>query len=241
MDSNFRSYEPLASYDRIDAILSTPAGSYEEVDNLPDREQLTFTNGYYAMCTALFIDIRESSKLPSKYDRPVLAKIYRAFISEMVAIFNSDIHAREINIVGDCVWGIYRTPHKTDLDDVFELAYTANSLTQVLNYKMKQHGYNTPLRFGIGMAWGRALMIKAGYSGSGINDVVYMGEVVNYAAKLAAKGSVMWAKPIVVDEEVHFNLNEHNQGLLKRVGYERYFEGNVIRTSMQEWYDANCT
>jgi hypothetical protein len=31
-------------------------------------------------------------------------------------------------------------------------------------------------------------MIKACYSGSGINDVVYMGEVVNRAAKLASQG-----------------------------------------------------
>lgn len=29
-------------------------------------------------------------------------------------------------------------------------------------------------------------MIKAGYSGSTINDVVWMGEVVNVAAKLCA-------------------------------------------------------
>jgi hypothetical protein len=38
-------------------------------------------------------------------------------------------------------------------------------------------------------------MIKAGYSGSGISDVVYMGDVVNSAAKLAAKGSSGFGVP----------------------------------------------
>lgn len=242
MDSNYKPYDPLASYARIDEILATPAGNYEEVDNLPDRDRLTFTNGFYARCTALFIDIRESSKLPEHYTRPVLAKIYRAFISEMVAIFNSDPYAREINIVGDCVWAIYRTPYTTDIDDVFRLAFTANSLTKVFNYKLKKNGYETPLKFGIGLAYGRALMIKAGYNGSGINDVVYMGDVVNSAAKLAALGSNGWGvHPVFVDEVAYSNLNEHNKGLLERVHFQPYYSGNVIAIEMEEWYQENCT
>lgn len=39
-------------------------------------------------------------------------------------------------------------------------------------------------RVGIGLAYGRALMIKAGYKGSTINEVVWMGDVVNEASKL---------------------------------------------------------
>lgn len=60
---------------------------------------------------------------------------------------------------------------------------------------MRSRGWETPLRVGIGLADGRALMIKAGFSGSGIHDVVYMGQVVNPAAKLAAlgrKGGSSW-------------------------------------------------
>lgn len=241
MDSNYKAYDQLASYSRIDAILDAPSDAYEEVDNLPDRDQLTFTNGYYANCTALFIDIRESSTLPNDYKRPVLAKIYRAFISEMVAILNCDQYVREINIVGDCVWAVYRTPRKSDIDDVFGLAYTANSLTQVLNCKMSKRGYKRSLRFGIGIAYGRALMIKAGYSGSGINDVVYMGDVVNHAAKLAARGSKGMLDPtIFVSESVYINLNEKNQGLLRRIDYIPTYGGDVIETGMQQWYDQNC-
>lgn len=94
----------------VDDILALSQSNYEEVKELPDRDRLTYTNGFYAYCSALFIDIRDSSKLPQFYRRPALAKVYRAHISESVAIMNSDEQAREINIVGDCVWGIFNTP-----------------------------------------------------------------------------------------------------------------------------------
>jgi class 3 adenylate cyclase len=189
MDSNYKWYNHVASAERIDAILAQPQGNYEEVDSLPDREKLSYTNGFYANCSALFVDIRGSSALPAKYKRPALAKLYRAYISEMVAIFNSSSLAREINIVGDGVWAVFNTPLKSNIDDVFTVAATANSMMRILNHKLRKSGYES-VNVGFGMAWGRALMVKAGYSGSGISDVVYMGDVVNRAAKLAAKGSL---------------------------------------------------
>lgn len=139
MDSNPKTYDHVASAARIDAILAQPQGNYEEKDSLPDRTTLTYTNGFYAKCTALFVDLRDSSSLPSAYNRPALAKLYRAFISETVAILNSDTGAREINIVGDCVWAVYNTPYKTDIDDIFALASKTNSLLKILNYKQNAH------------------------------------------------------------------------------------------------------
>lgn len=240
MDSNFKVYDYIASFHRIDGILAQPQGNYEEVKELPDRDKLTFENGFYASCAAFFVDIRDSSKLPDIYQRPQLAKLYRAFISEMVAIVNSDSAAREVNIVGDCVWSVHNTPYQTDIDDVFALAYTANSLVKVLNYKLSKAGYSTPIKVGIGMSYGRALMIKAGYSGSGINDVVYMGDVVNQAAKLASMGNKDGSAALVMDQVFYQNLNEHNTQLMTKKPYTDIYTGNVIRTSMEEWYQENC-
>lgn len=64
-----------ASVERIDEILRAADTSYAEVNEIPSRDKLTFSNGFYANCTAVFIDIRNSSKLPDKYRRPTLAKI----------------------------------------------------------------------------------------------------------------------------------------------------------------------
>jgi class 3 adenylate cyclase len=240
MDGDFKTYSYTNSSERIKEILDQPGGAFEEVDGLPDRDKLTFTNGFYGMCSAVFIDIRDSSTLTTKHKRPTLAKIYRAFISEMVAVLNSDPFVREVNIVGDCVWGVYKTTQKPHIDDVFRIAYEANTLLKLLNHHYAKKDI-APLKVGIGIDYGRVLMIKAGFSGSGINDVIYMGDVINRAAHLAHEAGRGWADPIYVGGVFHQNLNDHNQQLLT----ERYVSGlgtvhtgNVVHTVMNNWVES---
>jgi class 3 adenylate cyclase len=242
MDSNYKPYDYEASFGRLDTILNQSDVNYEEVDSLPDRDRLTFSNGFYAYCSALFVDIRGSSALPSKMRRPTLARLYRSYISELVAVMNGDVYCREVNIVGDAVWCVVNTPSKTDIDDVFSTAAKANSMIKVLNYKLKKRNIEQ-IRVGIGLDYGRALMIKAGYSGSGINDVVYMGDVVNSAAKLASKGNsgFLGVGPLMVGSTFQQNLNDHNKSLLAWNSTNGCYAGNVINSAMDNWYVTHCT
>lgn len=242
MDSNHKSYNHISSFSRLDEILAASQSNYEEVKELPDRDRLTYSNGFYAYCSALFVDIRDSSKLPDLYKRPALAKLYRAYISEMVAIMNGNEQAREINIVGDCVWGVFNTPLKKHIDGVFSTAARANSLVKVLNYKLGKTGYSTPIKVGIGMSYGRALMIKAGFSGSGISDVIYMGDVVNHAAKLAAQGSNGYAvPPMMIGEVFASNLNEDNAKNVTKDSARGCYTTHIVNVAMNNWYEQNCT
>jgi len=237
VDGNFRRYSFADSSERIAAILDQPSGAFQEDDGLPDRERLTYTNGFYGMCAAIFVDIRDSSGLTARHNRPRLAKIYRAFISEMVAVLNSDLYVREVNIVGDCVWAVYKTTHTAHIDDVFTLAFKANTLVQLLNHHLEKRDI-APLKVGIGVDYGRVLMIKAGFSGSGINDVIYMGDVVNRAAHLAHHAARGRADPIFVGEDFEQYLNDHNSGLLTQryiTGIGRVRTGSVIDIEMHEW------
>jgi class 3 adenylate cyclase len=241
MEGNFRAYDVAASSGRIVDILNQPAGQFEERKSLPNRDELTYTNGFYAYCSAIFVDIRDSSGLTEKHKRPTLAKIYRAFISEMVAVLNSDIHVREVNIVGDCVWATYNTPIQTDINAVFSVAARANTLRTLLNEHFEKDDI-TPLSFGIGVDYGRALMIKAGYNGSGISDVVYMGDIVNRAAHLAHKAGRGYEHPLWFGEVFQHNLNEHNQGLLtQKYDYElgTVYTGEVVNIAMNDWISNN--
>ncbi|MFD4969872.1 adenylate/guanylate cyclase domain-containing protein [Streptomyces sp. NPDC058424] len=241
MDSNYKSYNHIASAARIKEYLTDTKQNFEEVDSLPDRDKLTFSNGYYANCSAIFVDIRDSSKLPNHYKRPRLARIYRAYLSELVAIFNGDTNTREINIAGDATWAVINTPYKADIDGVFFLAAQANSMAKVLNYEMRKASYDVPIKIGIGMSWGRALMVKAGHNGSGINDVVYMGDVVNQAAKLANYGNSNWNVPALVTSSVFYsNLNDHNKGLLSYDSMRQCYTGDVVSMAMEDWYKENC-
>ena len=57
-------------------------------------------------------------------------------------------------------------------------------------------------------------MVKAGYSGSGINDVIWMGDVVNTACHLANKAGRGIRNKIVVTEQIYNNLNDSHKKLL---------------------------
>lgn len=239
MEGNYKTYSYVASSNRIAEILDQPSGQFEETQSLPDRSRLTYTNGFYAYCSAIFVDVRDSSGLTSKYKRPRLAKLYRSFISEMVAVLNGEPYVREVNIVGDCVWATYNTPSTTDIDDVFSVAARASTLRKLLNKHLEKRDYS-PIKLGIGVDYGRVLMIKAGYSGSGLNDVVYMGDVVNRSSHLAHKAGRGWNDPIWIGEVFAQNLNDDNQALLTtKYDYElgSVRTGDVVNTAMNTWID----
>lgn len=239
MDGNFKAYSYTSSSERIESILNQPAGAFEEVDSLPDRDKLTYTNGFYSKCSAIFIDIRDSSGLTAKHKRPTLAKIYRAFVSEMVAVLNSATIVREVNIVGDCVWAVYNTPYKSDIAEVFTIACRANTLLKLLNHHYSAKSID-PLKIGIGVDYGRALMIKAGFSGSGISDVIYMGDVVNSAAHLAHEAGRGWNKAIYVGGDIHLNLSEDDQSYLAPAYFDgrSVYSGDTVLKKMNEWVES---
>lgn len=235
MDASYKAFDQEESNDRIKDILNTSDVSFEEVDSIPSRDKLTFTNGYYVNCSAMFVDIRGSSELPKKHKRPRLARIYRSCISELVAAFRDHSKVSEISIQGDCVWGIYDTPYQSDINELFSTAAVVSSTIDILNWRLSKKGIDELLT-GIGLSYGRALMIKAGYRGSGINDVVWMGDVVNDASKLCSRGNKTYSNDeMMVSEVFQSNLNDHNQSLLKWNGSESCYHGNVINTKMNDW------
>lgn len=236
-------YKVEDSAGRMDDILDASDNDYCEKESLPSRSSLTFKNGYYVNVTAIFIDIVGSSDMTDEHKRPTLAKMYRAFLSECVAIINAETDCKEININGDCVWGVFDTPKKNDIDEVISVASKLNSMIKILNYKLRKKKYSE-IAIGIGIDYGRALMVKAGYSGSGINDVIWMGDVVNSACHLCGKAGRNGRKVIVVSNCIYSNLNEHHQGLFTSYTdtdeWEIRYEGDIINNSMKDWYNDNC-
>ena len=242
MESNHTmSYDVEKSSERMDDILNSSNSNFIDKSRIPLRSELTFKNGYYVNITAIFIDIVGSSDMTDEHRRPTLAKMYRAFLSECVAIMNSEHNCKEISINGDCVWGVFDTPYKSDIDEVIYVSAKLNSMIKILNYKLRKKGYSE-ISIGIGIDYGRALMVKAGYSGSGINDIIWMGDVVNSACHLCNKAGRDFRKVIIISKTVYDNLNEHNQVLFSSYldGWTTRYEGNIVNTGMDEWYDKNC-
>jgi len=240
MKASYVPYVHADSIQRIDETLAAKDEQFEEVSSIPSRDRLTFTNGFYVKCSCVFVDLRDSSKLPDRYKRPTLARIYRSYISECVAVLSGEKLAAEVNIHGDAVWAVFDTPNKADINEVFGTVARLNSLKKTLNCRYKRYGLD-PISVGIGADWGRALMIKAGYKGSTINEVVWMGEVVNQASNLSGRGAKDGNATILVSDDFRFNLNEHNQSLLRRNAREKCYEGDVVNSSMEEWWKTNCS
>jgi len=154
-------------------------------------------------------------------------------------VISGNGNCREVFINGDCVSGVFNTPYKADIDVIFSTAACLNSMTNILNWRLEQKGY-TPFQCGIGLAYGRALMLKAGYKGSGINDVIWMGDVVNEASNLCHQGNKGARSTQQVSIAVYDNLKDDNKKLLNPVylsnGWKvNQYEGNIINTKMDQW------
>ena len=235
MKAKFNKYDFSKSLNRIDQILSTPSGCYEELSSLPDFNRMTYSNGFYLNVSSVFIDMRGSHTMTDYHQRPVLAKIYRAFISECVAIMQDIECCQEINIHGDCVWGVFNTSKRDEFDMMIHLSAKLNSLVNVLNYKLTVKGFCS-IQAGIGLDFGRALMIKAGAEGSGINDVVWIGDVVNHAAHLSRYGNATrYDEPIMISKMIYESISEDFQKWFAWNSTHSCFHGNLINTKMQEW------
>ena len=156
----------------------------------------------------------------------------------MVAVMDDCDQCEEINIEGDCVWGVFATPYLIHINETFNCAVKLNTVMKLVNKRLGIKGIES-LNYGIGISYGRALMIKAGYYGSGLNEIVYMGDVVNRASKLCSKSDAQFDQAITCSDSFYSNLNEENKNLLHNPNlfFGDYYQGNVINTAYNEWID----
>lgn len=240
MESCYEPYDYLASFARMRGMLDGPNGEYAVLNELPDRSEVTDDSGFYANCSALFVDIRRSGKLAKKHPRSPLARVHRTYLSEVVAILTSEPHCRDVTVVGNGVAAVYNTRYKADIDVVFDLAAKLYSMVDVLAYELDVRGIE-PIMAGIGLCYGKALVIRTGHAANDTDNVVYMGDVINTAAKLAAVARGRWVdKAIMVDTPFRNNLNEHKKKLLAWNEKRGCWHGDVYNTAMENYYEDNC-
>jgi class 3 adenylate cyclase len=246
MKTNHQKYNFELSLKRIDEILNSSNDNYKEVNCIPSDSQLTYNNGFYVNATSLFVDLRDSTQLSKKHKRPVLAKIFKSFISETIAIMNANENCKYIHIDGDCVSGVYDTPYQEDIHSVVDDAFKINTLIKILSCKFLKKGYSE-IKAGIGIEYGRLLFIKTGFSGSGLNDIGWMGEALNISSKLSSLGNKNYISPIVISETIFDNIKNFNENyedwFHKDYDYNlvlSYYHGDIFNILMYEWYEKNC-
>ena len=156
----------------------------ESKSNIPCDKEFTYENGVKTWIASIFIDIENSSELFKNKDEK-LARLMRAFTSEIICIFQDLNLYNEIGIRGDCVYVIYDIKTNADLVKVFKIAYKLNTFMKMFNKIILDNGYDEIVA-GIGIGCDEDLIIKAGRSGTGINDKIWIGKAVVDASNLSS-------------------------------------------------------
>ena len=225
----------------------------EKRDNIPtDDKEFTYSNGFLCWTSALFVDIKDSSKLFDTKDEK-LARLMRAFTSEIITILQGDSNDHnQIGIRGDCVYGIYSTPNQEDLFKIFNRACLVNAFMKMFNVIIKDYGYN-PIVAGIGLGLDEELIIKAGRTGTGINDKIWIGKAVVDASNLSSRANRNNIDEIAMSTMFYDNVkdillkeNEEYRNWIACYPVSNRFNGstvefyycNIINVDMNNWIDG---
>lgn len=202
----FNYYE---SKKRVYDILNSKT-KIEKKDYIPSNDsEFTYENGIKAWVGAMFLDIKESSKLFKKYNEEKLARILRAYFSEIVGILKLNNNYRQIGIRGDCVYAIYSVSTKDDLKKIFSDSILINTFNKMFQ-KILVNSNFVSFEIGIGLGLSETLIVKTGQKFSGINDNVWIGESVVDASKLSGQGNRDGFETIVMNELFFNNIKEFN-------------------------------
>ena len=238
-------YDYQKSKETIESILKSPTKIVEKTSVPVSDAQFTYENGIKTWVGALFVDIVESSKLFQNANEDT-ARIMRSFCSEIISILKDDNNYREIGIRGDCVYCIYDVCNQKDLVKIFRHAYRINSFMEMLNKLLDKYGYSC-ICAGIGLGCDEELIIKAGQSGSGINDKIWIGKAVVEAAHLSELANRSGISAIAMSPIFYNNIIEllseedeaYNSWIIAhRPGYYEnvdYYHCNVVEAGFDKW------
>ncbi len=237
------SYNYLDGKQRVLNILKKSIKVIEK-DSIPKQDsEWTYDNALECWISAVFVDLRDSTKFFNDADSVVVTKTLRAYASEVIEILHSSDLVREIGVRGDGIYAIFSTPKKNDISKVFGLVCYINTYMNMLNKLLQQEGFDT-LRAGIGMASSKDLIAKVGRKGTGINDKIWIGECVAEADRLSGitnKGAYNRTKPIAISICVYDNLKDvdsKSAELMKRDYNHNCYFGDVIITDFNDWIDS---
>lgn len=200
----------MATYDykkgkqRVKDILDNKLEIIEN-DKLPSIENLTYSNAYKSWVTAIFVDIRESTKLFTEEDKSKVSKIIRSFTSEVIEILRDDDNLREIGIRGDCVYAIYTSPQKENVYECCDKAIYVNTYMDMLNKLLVEKSFSK-LKIGIGVGTEKELIVKAGRKDSGINNTVWIGDAVTKASNLSSIANKWGNESLLFSNTSYINI-----------------------------------
>lgn len=224
MRSTNKPFSIIESKERIRAILD--AENYnEEVENIPFEDNVGLKSGYYVNALIISVDLRDSTGLLKRFQKRVVARILRAYISELTAIMNSPKSCRYLSIQGDGMFGVYNCRGNEEKIEAYLIAPAINSVIKLLNKEYARKGYSYEMKVGIGLDMTKILMIKGGFRGESINEILWIGEAINTATHVAKTMNKEISYTIGLTKIVYDFLP-----ILNKAGYSEKYSSKLSKT-----------
>lgn len=178
----------------INKIISTEVLEKTITDQLPLTDDLTDSNKVYCgKASILFVDMRESTKLPEKFSTDQLVKIYRSYVRTVVqAIRYSGGFVRDF--MGDGILAVFVDNEEGNSEDkaVRAARYITTAIDKFLNPALDQKMRHR-ISCGVGIHTGNISLSKVGMKGKEQADgaenefgVAWIGNSTNLACKFSA-------------------------------------------------------
>lgn len=182
----------------------------EDVRYVPDitNPKLTYGNtGLQFEGTVLYVDMRGSTAILEKHNRPVVAKIHMAYFHAILKIAQS-LNGEVRSFNGDSVLVFFYGNNKETLNNAVYAAMQMNFIISsdegINSYLAKYSSVN----FGIGIDFGHILCTKIGLARTPNNqDLIWIGHAVNKSTVISDKCTNPYH--IGIAEIVYSNLKDN--------------------------------
>jgi adenylate cyclase len=206
---------------------------------IPDVGDLAFGKvGRELDLAMLFVDIRESTKIVDAFRRSTAARMYKSFLYG-VAKIALNRNSKLCSFNGDGVLAAFIGPRKNT--DAVRAAMNLKWYgREVLAPGMKKYFDNNDeaedleLDFGIGVHYGKVLVVKGGVRGDNNNDLVWVGNATNFAVRYSSLGSSPYNIHIsesTLDEAKYITVG----GEKRDVWEELTYEGETVYRTNYHW------
>lgn len=194
IDKEISKYETDLLSSAINKIVSAEVLEKDISGKLPLIENLSDSNKIFqGKASVLFVDMRESTKLPEEYSTDQLVKIYRCYIRTVVqAIRYSDGVVRDF--MGDGVLAVFIDDEKNKSEDkaVNAARYITTAIDKFLN-PVLDRTIKYRISCGIGIHTGNISLSKVGMKGKEQDNeseneygIAWIGNSTNLACKFSS-------------------------------------------------------
>ena len=215
-----------------------PANKMEErnIFSLPRVENVKYNEVLTINASFLFCDIKGYTELVSKTSDPkTIARIMTIYVTEMAAAIRQ--HSGTIlSIRGDGIIGAFTNSDKDNASIIaVDCSITQSSLLNLVVNKRLKSFQQEPIYCHWGAEYGKIKITRAGIHGDGKNDLIYIGNAINYASKFSVLAD---KKHLVISESLYDQLDDFRKDSKNNWNSSKIYDqkyGNCYKKVLNKW------